>query len=96
MGIAHSFMRIHIHRDCFMSIARYEHSSYFGPMYEHSSYYDNGFIIDELMLYLIMLSCFHDPYFNLSTLVKWHQTELAEVLNAVVVRQQDRKLGVEV
>ena len=45
-----------------MSIARYEHSSYFGPMYEHSSYYDNGFIIDELMLYLIMLSCFHDPY----------------------------------
>ena len=62
MSIAHSFMRIHIHRACFMSIARYEHSSYFGPMYEHSSYYDNGFIIDELMLYLIMLSCFHDPY----------------------------------
>ena len=47
-----------------MSIARYEHSSYFGPMYEHSSYYDNGFIIDELMLYLIMLSCFHDPYLD--------------------------------
>ena len=49
MSIAHSFMRIHIHRDCFISIARYEHSSYFGPMYEHSSYYDSGFIIDELM-----------------------------------------------
>ena len=65
MSIAHSFMRIHIHRACFMSIARYEHSSYFGPMYEHSSYYDNGFIIDELMLYLIMLSCFHDPYCTL-------------------------------
>ena len=64
MSIAHSFMRIHIHRACFMSIARYEHSSYFGPMYEHSSYYDNGFIIDELMLYLIMLSCFHDPYYT--------------------------------
>ena len=50
MSIAHSFMRIHIHRACFMSIARYEHSSYFGPMYEHSSYYDNGFIMYEQCL----------------------------------------------
>ena len=58
MSIAHSFMRIHIHRACFMSIARYEHSSYFGPMYEHSS------------CMITFLSCmsnvyhshFHDPY----------------------------------
>ena len=61
MSIAHSFMRIHIHRACFMSIARYELCSYFGPMYEHSS------------CMIIFLSCmsnvyhghFHDPYQNI-------------------------------
>ena len=60
MSIAHNFMWIHIHRACFMSIARYELCSYFGPMYEHSS------------CMIIFLSCmsnvyhghFHDPYFD--------------------------------
>ena len=62
MSIAHTFMRMHIHRACFMSIARYELCSYFGPMYEHSS------------CMLIFFSCminvyhglYHDPYSNRS------------------------------
>ena len=45
----------------------YEISSYmktfFGSMYEISSCYDRGFLIDEIMLYLIMYELFHDPYF---------------------------------
>ena len=44
----------------------YEISSYmktfFGSMYKISSYYDRGFLIDEIMLYLIMYELFHDPY----------------------------------
>ena len=44
----------------------YEISSYmktfFGSMYEISSCYDRGFLIDEIMLYLIMYELFHDPY----------------------------------
>ena len=32
-------------------------------MYEISSCYDRGFLIDEIMLYLIMYELFHDPYF---------------------------------
>ena len=31
-------------------------------MYEISSCYDRGFLIDEIMLYLIMYELFHDPY----------------------------------
>ena len=46
----------------------YEISSYmktfFGSMYEISSCYDRGFLIDEIMLYLIMYELFHDPYFK--------------------------------
>ena len=34
----------------------------FGSMYEISSCYDRGFLIDEIMLYLIMYELFHDPY----------------------------------
>ena len=30
-------------------------------MYEISSCYDRGFLIDEIMLYLIMYELFHDP-----------------------------------
>ena len=44
----------------------YEISSYmktfFGSMYEISSCYDRGFLIDEIMLYLIMNELFLDPY----------------------------------
>merc|ERR1711978_760246 len=36
--------------------------TFFGPMYEISSCYDRGFLIDEIMLYLIMYELFHDPY----------------------------------
>ena len=46
----------------------YEISSYmktfFGSMYEISSCYDRGFLIDEIMLYLIMYELFHDPYWR--------------------------------
>ena len=46
----------------------YEMSSYmktfFGSMYEISSCYDRGFLIDEIMLYLIMYELFHDPYYE--------------------------------
>ena len=44
----------------------YEISSYmktfFGSMYEISLCYDRGFLIDEIMLYLVMYELFHDPY----------------------------------
>ena len=44
----------------------YEISSYiktfFGSMHKISSCYDRGFLIDEIMLYLIMYELFHDPY----------------------------------
>ena len=36
--------------------------TFFGSMYEISSCYDRGFLIDEIMLYLIMYELFHDPY----------------------------------
>ena len=46
----------------------YEFSScmktFFGSMYEISSGYDRGFLIDEIMLYLIMYELFHDPYWK--------------------------------
>ena len=38
--------------------------TFFGSMYEISSCYDRGFLIDEIMLYLIMYELFHDPYFK--------------------------------
>ena len=41
-----------------MSIARYEHSSYFGPMYEHSS----SMIIFLSCMSNVYHSHFHDPY----------------------------------
>ena len=47
-----------------MSLAHYELCSKLSPMYELCSYYDNGFIIDELMLYLIMYDLYHDPKFE--------------------------------
>ena len=51
-------------KTCFGSM--YEISShmktFFGSMYEISSCYDRGFLIDEIMLYLIMYELFHDPY----------------------------------
>ena len=37
--------------------------TFFGSMYEISSCYDRGFLIDEIMLYLIMYELFHDPYY---------------------------------
>ena len=50
----------------------YEISSYmktfFGSMYEISSCYDRGFLIDEIMLYLIMYELFHDPYFKVGAI----------------------------
>ena len=33
-----------------------------GSMCEISSYYDRGFLIDEIMIYLITYDLFHDPY----------------------------------
>ena len=36
--------------------------TFFGSMYEISSCNDGGFLIDEIMLYLIMYELFHDPY----------------------------------
>ena len=38
-------------------------------MYEIISCYDRGFLIDEIMLYLIMYKLFHDPYVYLVNLV---------------------------
>ena len=52
MSIAHNFMSILIHRDCFMSIARYEFYDNIGSMYELCSYYDGGFIMNELCSYI--------------------------------------------
>ena len=43
--------------------------TFFGSMYEISSCYDRGFLIDEIMLYLIMYELFHDPYFTYISLV---------------------------
>ena len=36
--------------------------TFFGSFYEISSYYDRGFLIDEIMIYLITYDLFHDPY----------------------------------
>ena len=34
--------------------------TFFGSMYEISSCYDRGYLIDDIMLYLIMYDLFHD------------------------------------
>ena len=44
--------------------------TFFGSMYEISSCYDRGFLIDEIMLYLIMYELFHDPYLKAVTLAR--------------------------
>ena len=38
-------------------------------MYEISSCYDRGFLIDEIMLYLIMYDLFHDPYLSIKKII---------------------------
>ena len=63
--------------------------TFFGSMYEISSCYDRGFLIDEIMLYLIMYELFHDPYVNhvlwwfvkkniLETFCKWPYSWMLE------------------
>ena len=43
--------------------------TFFGSLYDISSCYDRGFLIDEIMLYLIMYDLFHDPYLSIKKII---------------------------
>ena len=61
MSIAHGFMSILIHRGQFMSIARYELCSYFGPMFEYSS----CMIFSLSCMINVDHGLYHDPYITM-------------------------------